>query len=46
MKPTLNYTFKRRTKNHLDWLLNVIKSEKYFLAEGYILTVNLKHNKQ
>jgi len=37
MKTTLNYTFERRTKNHFEWLLNVIKSEKYFEADSLIM---------
>ncbi|SFN80280.1 hypothetical protein SAMN04487989_104103 [Bizionia echini] len=40
MKQTLHYQFKRRSKNHLDWLINVIKSEKYFQADSIILTNN------
>ena len=36
MKSTLNYNFKRQSKNYLDWMLNVIKSEKYYLDQGRI----------
>lgn len=34
MKTTLNYNFKRQSKNHLDWLVNFIKSERYFEIES------------
>jgi hypothetical protein len=34
MEATLNYPFTRKSKNHLDWMINIIKSEKYFLDEG------------
>ena len=37
MKTTLNYNFKRQSKNHLDWLLNIIKSEKYYQIEASIV---------
>lgn len=37
MEATLNYPFKRQSENHLDWLINIIKSEKYFQADGFIL---------
>jgi len=37
METTLNYKFKRKSKNHLDWLVNVIKSETYYQAEGHIV---------
>ena len=40
METTLNYPFKRRSENHLDWLLNIIKSEKYHEADSYILPLN------
>lgn len=39
MEATLNYPFKRKSENHLDWLINIIKSEKYFQADGFILPV-------
>ncbi|WP_162623269.1 hypothetical protein [Confluentibacter sediminis] len=42
MKTTLNYNFKRQSKNHLDWLINVIKSEKYYQVEGDI--INFTHS--
>lgn len=29
MEKTLNYNFKRQSKNHLDWLINFIKSERF-----------------
>lgn len=38
MKATLNYTFERQSKNHLDWMIYVIKSEKYYEFEGEIMT--------
>ncbi|WP_299226074.1 hypothetical protein [uncultured Psychroserpens sp.] len=38
MEATLNYNFKRQSKNHLDWLSRIIKSEKYFLADSYIVS--------
>jgi hypothetical protein len=37
MKTKLKYKFKRKSKNYLDWLVNTIKSEKYYLTEGYIM---------
>ena len=37
METTLPYSFRRKSKNHLDWLLNIVKSEKYYLAEAYIV---------
>jgi len=37
MEATLNYSFKKKSENHLDWLLNIIKSEKYFETDGYII---------
>lgn len=37
MEATLNYSFKRKTENHFDWLLNIIKSEKYYEADSYIV---------
>ncbi|WP_171971880.1 hypothetical protein [Mangrovimonas sp. DI 80] len=37
MEQALPYRFKRRSKNHFDWLLNVIKSEKYHEAESIIV---------
>lgn len=40
MKTELNYNFKRQTENHLDWLINFIKSERCFEIEATILTVN------
>lgn len=38
MRQVLPYHFERRSKNHLDWLVNVIKSEKYFQADSIIST--------
>lgn len=37
MEATLNYSFNRKSENHLDWMLNVIKSEKYYQVESYIV---------
>lgn len=37
METTLNYNFKRQSKNHLDWLINIIQSEKYYQDEGNII---------
>ncbi|MFV0572595.1 MAG: hypothetical protein ACK5M1_09230 [Xanthomarina gelatinilytica] len=34
MRQALPYHFERRSKNHLDWLVNVIKSETYFQADS------------
>ncbi len=42
METTLKYKFKRRSKNHLDWLINIVKSEKYYLLEASI--VDLKNS--
>jgi len=36
METTLPYNFKRRSKNYFDWLINTIKSEKYYMAESQI----------
>ncbi|EMQ94267.1 hypothetical protein D778_00982 [Xanthomarina gelatinilytica] len=38
MRQALPYHFERRSKNHLDWLVNVIKSETYFQADSIIST--------
>ncbi|CDF77927.1 hypothetical protein BN863_2150 [Formosa agariphila KMM 3901] len=40
MEKTLHYRFQRRSKNYFDWLLNIIKSEKYYQAEGVIVLNN------
>ncbi|WP_262711995.1 hypothetical protein [Formosa maritima] len=40
MKATLNYSFIRQSENHLDWLLNFIKSEKYFEVDSFIVPLN------
>lgn len=37
METTLPYHFKRRSSNYFDWLLNTIKSEKYYEAESQIV---------
>ena len=39
MEATLNYSFNRKSENHLDWLLNIIKSEKYYEADSHIVTL-------
>jgi hypothetical protein len=36
MEPKLNYTFKRRSQNFLEWFHDTIKSEKYFTADAII----------
>jgi len=41
METTLNYNFKRQSKSYLDWLVNIIKSEKHHQFEGNI--VHLKN---
>lgn len=38
MSQILHYHFERRSKNHLDWMANIIKSENYFLADSIIIT--------
>ena len=40
MIQVLPYRFKRRSKNHFDWMLNVIKSESYFKVDSIILENN------
>ncbi|MBD0832094.1 hypothetical protein [Aestuariibaculum sediminum] len=40
MEATLKYKFNRKSKNHIDWLLNVIKSEKYYLTDSYIVRLD------
>lgn len=40
MEATLNYSFRRKSENHFDWLLNIIKSEKYHQAEGCIIPLS------
>lgn len=40
MKTTLNYSFKRQSENHLDWLINTIKSERYYEIEATIVNFN------
>lgn len=39
MEKTLKYPFKRQSKNYLDWLVNTVKSEKYYLTEGYVINI-------
>lgn len=36
MKQELNYTFKRRSQNFLEWFYETIKSETYFNADAVI----------
>lgn len=38
MNTTLNYSFKRQSKNHLDWLIYIIKSERCHEIESSIVT--------
>ena len=45
MKTTLNYKFKRKSENHLDWLINIIKSEKYYLIEANIVISNQRYQR-
>ncbi|MFI0427916.1 hypothetical protein [Mariniflexile sp. HMF6888] len=40
METTLKYNFKRQSKNHLDWLINIIKSERYFETEATLISNN------
>ena len=40
MEANLNYTFKRKSENHIDWLLNIIKSEKYYEIDSYIVPLD------
>jgi hypothetical protein len=40
MEMPRNYNFKRQSKNHLDWLINVIKSERRFEIEAILLNRN------
>tara|TARA_R110002049_G_scaffold307720_2_gene509235 strand:+ start:70863 stop:70997 length:135 start_codon:yes stop_codon:yes gene_type:complete len=42
METTLTYRFKRQPENHLDWLVNIIKSEKYFEYEGFATSITKK----
>jgi hypothetical protein len=37
MEAKLKYNFKRQSENHLDWLINIIKSEKYYQIEANII---------
>jgi len=39
METTLQYPFTRKSKNYLDWMINVIKSEKYYLDEGFAVVI-------
>ena len=34
MENTLKYNFKRKSENHLDWLINFVKSERCFEIEA------------
>lgn len=40
MDTTLHYSFKRKSQNYFDWLLNTIKSEQYHMAESQIVDWN------
>ncbi len=37
MESTLTYPFERKSENYLDWLMNTIRSQNYYMAE-----VNIK----
>ncbi len=39
MEATLNYNFSRKSENHLDWMLNIIKSEKYYQVDSFIVNL-------
>ena len=39
METSLNYNFQRKFENHIDWLLNIIKSEKYYEIEASIINI-------
>jgi hypothetical protein len=39
MDTILTYRFRSQSKNHLDWLVNIIKSEKYFEYEGSVSNI-------
>jgi hypothetical protein len=41
MEKVLNYSFERRSANYMEWLYEVIKSEKYFQVDAVIVTKNL-----
>ncbi|WP_308993062.1 hypothetical protein QLS71_011250 [Mariniflexile litorale] len=40
MKTTLKYKFQRQSENHLDWLINFIKSERCFEIEATLINNN------
>lgn len=40
METTLRYNFTRRSQNYFDWLINTIKSEKYYMVESQIVDWN------
>jgi hypothetical protein len=40
METSLNYNFKRQSKNHLDWLINFIKSDRSFEIKAILLNKN------
>jgi hypothetical protein len=42
MEKALNYSFKRRTTNHLEWLYYVVKSEKFYEADAVIIMRDIK----
>lgn len=41
MEANLKYQFKRQSKNHFDWLINFVKSERYYEIEATL--VNTKN---
>ncbi|WP_223033312.1 hypothetical protein [Hanstruepera marina] len=45
MIQVLPYHFERRSKNHFDWMLNIIKSESYFKADSIILDQTHQKNR-
>jgi len=44
MERALNYSFKRKSSNFMEWLHDVVKSEKYFEVDSIILTNDLKRS--
>lgn len=41
MEKALNYSFKRRSASYMEWLYEVIKSERYFQVDAMIVTKDL-----
>ncbi len=42
MEKALNYSFKRRSSSYMEWLYEVIKSEKYFQVDAVVVTKDMK----